>query len=280
MRLFVSNYLVSIPQALIRGVLASLYLVVGLVASSASAQDGTSRVHQQSGLKPLSRNEEVSNVKSGIITPYGLHFLGDSKATEAIPALEQQFAKTTDELDKAQIAQVLVELKDEKTTYWDYLAGRATAALDEDTPDPYIHADDGKLRGTSPVFTEWAQSKKIPLDTALEHATAVYPGYFVFLGLTEDQRAVPILRRALSAQNNLIRASASEGLAAFKDEDSIPLIIDTARKAPAAFAAAIAEPLVYFDRSDAQAAVDQYVPKEHAQRLREQVRLGGKPLHQ
>jgi hypothetical protein len=233
------------------------------------------------GVKSLNVQEEIANIKAGIITPYGLNFLGESKAREAIPGLEEQFALAGDEIDRAQIAQVLVQLKAPRDTYWNYLVKLITPILDSHAPDPFASDAEGKeLPGVSPAFEAWVDANRLDPPTALQNATIVYPGYVTLLGETEDPRAVSMLCRALTSPNYLIAAQASEGLALLKDEGAIPLIADAARKAPASAARSIAEPLVYFANPDAQAAFDRFVPAEQAQRLRERVRQGGRPLHQ
>lgn len=47
------------------------------------------------------------------------------------------------------------------------------------------------------------------------------------------------------------------------------MIIQACQKLPADAAVAMAESLLYFDSSDAQNAVDQFIPKEIAKNLRE-----------
>jgi hypothetical protein len=53
------------------------------------------------------------------------------------------------------------------------------------------------------------------------------------------------------------------------------MIIQACQKAPAEVAAAMAESLVYFDGSDAQNAVDQFIPKDKAKIYRDP-KAGGK----
>lgn len=91
----------------------------------------------------------------------------------------------------------------------------------------------------------------------------------MWLAMTRDWRAVPLLRQALSARDYMIQSAAAEGLAAIQDKESIPLIVDAVKKAPAEAGAVIARSLVYFDDREAQAAVDKYVPKDSAKVLRE-----------
>jgi hypothetical protein len=272
-RLFARNW----PR--IRILAAGMFLALAAAAQPQAGEPAPSA--KKPGVKPLNVQEEIANVRAGIITPYGLNFLGESKAREAIPALEEQFALAADEIYKAQIAQVLVQLKAPRDTYWNYLVKLITPILDSLAPDPFASDAEGKeLPGVSSAFEAWVDANRLDPPTALQNAMIVYPGYVTLLGETEDPRAVSLLRRALASPNYLIAAQASEGLALLKDEGAIPLIADAARKAPASAARSIAEPLVYFANPDAQAAFDRFVPAEQAQRLRERVRQGGRPLHQ
>jgi hypothetical protein len=62
---------------------------------------------------------------------------------------------------------------------------------------------------------------------------------------------------------------AASGPALIHDRESIPLIVEACRKAPADEAALIGRALMYFDDTDAQRAVDVYVPKPMAEAYRD-----------
>jgi len=96
------------------------------------------------------------------------------------------------------------------------------------------------------------------------------------LGWSRDPRAIPLLRRALSVHYYQIEIFAAWGLAEVGDKDSIPLIIQACKHAPAEPAEVIAEALVYFDDPAAQNAVDVYIPKERAKIYREAKAQGKK----
>jgi hypothetical protein len=97
----------------------------------------------------------------------------------------------------------------------------------------------------------------------------------MFLALTADPRGIPLLRRALSSPNHMIAIFAALGLAEIHDDASIPMIIQACQKLPADAAVAMAESLVYFDGSDAQNAVDQFIPKDIAKVYRN-AKAGGR----
>lgn len=188
---------------------------------------------------------------------------------EAVPMLEEKFGRTKDALDKAHIASALVRLGDKKDIYWDFLAKQATIAIESGIPDIFAYDSQGKLiPGPSPEFTSWSQAHNLSPAAAQEQAIS-FLGAVMSLAVTKDWRAVPPLRQALSARNYMIQSAAAEGLAAIQDRESIPLIIDAVKKAPAEAGAVIARSLVYFDDPEAQAAVDKYVPKDSAKVLRE-----------
>ncbi len=275
---FYKTHLFTTSDAVTRFVLAGTMLLASFTVGYSQTVGSPSG--SQTGAKTqLNVQTEIAKVNSGVITPYGLYFLGDSKAKEAIPALEKQYTLTNDVIDKAQIAQVLVQLKDPNEMYWNYLVQLVTPVLDSNAPSPIGTDSNGKeLPGVSPAFEAWVDANKLNPPTALQNATIIYPGYMVLLGETEDPRAIPLLRRALSSSNYLVAAQASEALALLNDEDAVPIIIDAAKRAPASAASTIAEPLGYFKSTEAQAALDQYVPKDRVQRLRERVKLGGRPL--
>lgn len=212
---------------------------------------------------------------------YYVEQLGRAHAVEAIPMLEGKFARTKDPLDKAKVAQVLVKLGDNDNAYWDFLVKLATPALESDQPDFLSYDEFGKVGpGPSPAFIAWANVHNVapngPKGTAQEEAMYWFPAEVGLLALTGDPRAVPLLRRGLLSPNHMIEAVAAQGLAEMQDKESVPLIIDACKKAPAEAAGTIADSLVFFDDPAAQNAVDTYVPKDRAKALREARRQGKK----
>jgi HEAT repeats len=236
---------------------------------------------------PANVAKAIAKVKSGDFVGADVDMIGRGGAVEAIPLLEQHFhrilvapgrPKNPEDLskllDKAKIAQVLVKLGDRDDTYWDFLVKLATPAIESDAPDFMNSAADEKSSpGPSPAFIAWANARHVPPNgpdgTAAEDSVYIFPGEVMLLGGTGDPRAIPLLRRALSSPNHMIEIAAANGLAELQDKSSIPLIIEACQRAPAQAASVIAEPLVYFDDSDAQRAVDQYVPKEKAKLVRD-----------
>nr|WP_255551302.1 hypothetical protein [Granulicella sp. dw_53] len=79
--------------------------------------------------------------------------------------------------------------------------------------------------------------------------------------------------------NYFIEVAATRGLIHIQDKDSIALIAAAIRKAPAAVARTMAQPLAYVDDPLAQQTVDKYVPPESAKALRAAKADGRTPLY-
>lgn len=201
---------------------------------------------------------------------------GHTKMSKAIPVLEAKFARVQEPIDKAKIAQVLVSLGDVNERYWAYLINLLTKVVDSDAPDVMDYDAQGKsLPIPSPKFVKWAKAHGFAPDLAVENAVYIFPGEVMLLGMAEDQRAVPLLKRALLSSNLLIVRAAAVSLAELGDEASVPLIINACKIAPTEAASGIAESLIYFDDPSAQRAVDSFVPKDIAKGRRE-ARAAGK----
>jgi HEAT repeat protein len=122
---------------------------------------------------------------------------------------------------------------------------------------------------SSPELHAWAESHHVDVNTAAIDSRYDFPGKVLLLGETGDPRGIPLLRRALQSRDYLIVVFAANGLAQIQDKDSIPLIIAACRRASTGFASGIAMSLIWFDDPRAQAAVDTYMPKEHAKIFRD-----------
>jgi hypothetical protein len=223
----------------------------------------------------------IAKLKSGDFVLSDVDMIGRGGVVEAIPILKEQFGRVQDPLDKAKIAQVLIKLGDKDDTYWDFLVNFAKPALESDAPDFMNFGVQGKSApGPSPAFIAWAKAHHVPPNgpngNAAENSVYIFPGEVMLLGGTGDPRAIPLLRQALSSPNHMIEIGAAEGLAELQDKESIPLIIEACKRAPAEAADVIAQSLVYFDDADAQNAVDTYVPKDMAKGLREAKAQGQK----
>lgn len=225
-------------------------------------------------------SEAVAKVKSGEFGAMHVHTIAAAGATEAIPALKEQFETTSDTLLKDQLAQTLVKLGDRDPIYWDFVLGLASRAIESSIPEFQPYDAQGKAQpGPTPAFTAWAGAHQMPLAVAYENAMFNYPTAVQRLGETGDARAIPYLRRALLSQNYQIQIAAAQQASELHDTASLLSMLNICRTEPASVARQMAKFLVYFDDPAAQAAVDTYLPKDIAKLLRE-ARANGKSASQ
>ncbi len=219
---------------------------------------------------PTELDDAISRLGSGEVCPRSVVVIADAGAVQAIPALEEQFKRATDVDIKVSIASGLVKLKDRDSIYWNFLLEQATLAVDSNVPDSVYSESQGKMTSQSPELQAWADAHNVSMKTAWQYAKQDIPGKILPLATTGYPRGIPLLQRALQSHNYLIVAYAARGLAQIQDKQSIPLIMAAAQRAPTGYNSLIAESLIYFDDVRAQSAVDTYVPKEKAARLREE----------
>lgn len=226
----------------------------------------------QQAQKATDIEDAIASVKNGVFTFNDIEVIAAAPADArmaALPVLESQFGSSTEVVDKERIAGALLRLGDKNGTYWTFLAAKAGAAADDDAPFFLDLNQNGQVSATlAPDFLRWAADRHIPTSDAFNLVEYMDPSAIDILGYTQDQRAIPILRRALSSPNFFVEASAAKGLANIHDVDSVPLIIGACSRAPAEMAARIALPLAYFDEKEAQRAVELYVPTEEAANAR------------
>jgi HEAT repeat protein len=263
------------------GKMLRLSVIGALLGGTASGQEVQSQAEKLAyGADKANVPDAIAKVKSGEFAAVHVDMIARAGAVEAIPSLKQQFVHADDSLLKAKIAAAIVRLGDKDDTYWDFLVKLATPALESDAPDFMSYDSQGKAEsGPSPEFVAWADAHNLPHAGLLEESRYLLPGMVAILGWSRDPRAIPLLRQALLSRNYMIEIAAAMGLAEIGDKDSIPLIVDACRKAPADAAAVIAESLVYFDDNSAQSAVDQFIPKDIAKIYRDAKAHGNtKPL--
>ncbi len=274
-----------------RNLLVVVPLLAAFALSQAEQNPPAKRIYEADRTNVA---KAIAKVKSGNFGGSDVDMIERGGAVEAIPILEEQFKRIeaspselhTGEdlirlLDKARIATALLKLGVKDDTYWDFILKVATPALQSDAPDFMVYDAQGKSSpGPSSAFISWAKAHNVPPNgpngTAAEDSVYIFPGEVAMLGGTGDPRAIPLLRQALSSPNHMIVSAAAEGLAELQDRQSIRLVIEACKEAPAEEASMIAESLVYFDDADAQKAVDMYVPKDKAKMLREAKAQGRK----
>jgi hypothetical protein len=168
---------------------------------------------------------------------------------------------------------------DGATDYRAHLVKQATIAVESDAPDFMNLGPQAKdSAGPSPAFIAWADAHKLNAQEAGGDAMLWFPARLRLLASSGGRRAIPLLRQGLLSPNHQIEYAAALGLAELQDKDSIPYIVQACEAAPAELPALIARSLVYFDDPEAQKALDKYVSKEDARRLREGRAEGKTPL--
>jgi hypothetical protein len=251
--------------------LSVMGVLLGCTARGQEVQSQAENEKLAYGADKANVPDAIEKVKSGEFAALHVDMIARAGAVEAIPSLKQQFVHVNDDpLLKAKIAAAIVRLGDKDDTYWDFLVKLAKPALESDAPDFMSYDSQGKaVSGPSPEFVAWADAHSLPHAGLLEESRYLLPGKVAILGWSRDPRAIPLLQQALLSSNHMIEIAAAMGLAEIGDKDSIPLIVDACRKAPADAAAAIAQSLVYFDDNSAQSAVDQFIPKDIAKIYRD-----------
>ncbi len=188
---------------------------------------------------------------------------------ETVAILKQNFAKTEDERNKADIASALIRIGEKDDIYWDFLLRLETSLLEGEASAAKNDSQGKPIEGPS-AEEAWTKRNR-EFNEMLTFVEIVAE--------TRDPRGIRLLRRALSSPDSETQNFAAYGLARAQDKDSIPLIIDVCKSARPDLAAVIASnALVYFDDSRAQSAVDQYLSKEEAKFARDEKANGVGPL--
>jgi len=230
---------------------------------------------------PATLQRAIAKVEKGDFGPVDIAIIVRWHAVQAIPSLETQFERSKDPNTKERIADALVRLGKKNGPYLDFMVDHARQVLKDVPPTP-VDFDAGgtaESAGPSKRLIEWANKHHMSVQQAWDDAIFQAPGTIMRLGYSDDARAIPILREALTSENDLVKIAAAQGLAELHDTKSVPAIIRACENAPKEVATQIARWLVYFDDPAAQRAVDKYVPKSTAQELREARAHGKTPYH-
>jgi HEAT repeat protein len=248
-----------------------LWVFGALLTNSAYSQDGQSQLEKPAhAVDRANVPDAIAKVKSGEFALVHVDMIARANAVEAIPILKAQFVHVQDPLAKTKIAAALLRLGDKDDSYWDFLVKQVRPAWESDAPSLLAYDSQGKaIPGPSPEFAAWVKTHNLRPDSAAEDSFYMLPANVLNFGWSRDPRAVPFLRRALSSPNYMVEIAAALGVAEIGDKDSIPFIIEACKKAPADVAAVIAKSLVYFDRAEAQSAVDKFIPRYLADMYRD-----------
>jgi hypothetical protein len=188
----------------------------------------------------------------------------------AIPILRDLFRETRDPTTQDYIASKLVSLGEKDDVYWDFVMGQARGVVESGAPSPFLFDEHGKaIQGkVSPEFVAWAKTHYTSADPL--GPMYDFPVKLGLLAKTGDSRAIPLLRRGLLAPNYLIESSAAMGLVILKDKESVPLILEACKRAPAEAASAIAISLLEFHDPEVQHAAEPYLNKDLVDALHQQ----------
>jgi len=214
---------------------------------------------------------------------FDIRVLAQAGATQAIPALKQEFAVTKDTLLKLAVASGLVKLGDKDPIYWDFLVDKAREAIANDAP-PIVLLDseereDRNQRELPPEFIAWAKAHNIEPSAAAQAQAFDLPVNFLYMAEIGDPRGRDLLRMGLKSHNGIIQSYAALGLAKLRDKDSIPLIIEAGRTMPQGGALFVASALLFFDDPRAQSAAEIFISdKQVIEYLRSRIRAGTDPF--
>lgn len=204
---------------------------------------------------------------------------------EAVSLDEQIFVLTSDSRTKRRIAGILMSIGVKDRVYFDYLAGEAKQALNNEIPWPSAYDKHGRLnREITPAFIAWCKRHGLdpndprnasyrPADPAFldwcmkrhlnfnDTRYAVYydiPDPWYDLAAARDPRAYDLLIQGLHSHNLMIAALAAKGLARLQDPRAVDELIATGKRVPGEARAAIAQALLYFPGEKAQAAAEAF----------------------
>lgn len=160
----------------------------------------------------------------------------------------------------------------------------------DDHTDSDVEESDAYVSGEQPLFpgmTYYGTATTYTCDTNQDgdagdgiNPSECTDDIDAYISFTAGVPSITAIAPSSDAPGNAGQESAAaEGLADLHDEGSIPLIVNASARSSKDCASTIAKPLVYFDSSDAQRAVDLYVPKEAATIAREHRTKGYGPFN-
>ena len=224
--------------------------------------------HDPSGEKT---QRALSDLADGNPDPMDAKVLADANVTRAIPTLEKKFALEEVPFSKAQYAAALMRLHDGDPLYWDYLSGQVEESLKDPLPTSALTDAEGKQRAVpTKALGQWAKRHHLTeseaADTGPSHGFLFLP----VLASTGDQRAVPLLERALATDNYFLHEGAIIGLVSLGDEGSVDAIAAALKRDPPPFSNLAAHLLFWSSSPAAQQLAATYLTKEELDALQTQ----------
>ncbi len=249
--------------------LLPLIFLTAILPTTGPGQTAASESQGRKLADAIRRVQENDLGTGSVDALFYVHLIADAQAAQALPILEQYYARTSDPEIRAGVASALVRMGDKNDDYWNYLVKLATPAAESDAPFPFDElAGKGDKDIYSPEFKAWAGAHNLPVEAAMKLVMMGLPGDLAPLAQAGDPRGVPLLRKALMSPNILIASLAAAGLAQARDKDSIPMIIGACKRATPKMAHFLAEPLLFFDDPDAQSTFTFYFPDVNVQEAR------------
>lgn len=252
----------------IRAACVVLCISIGGALLTGTAWAQVDKAQAPEELTPLVKErtgDALTRLKNGSLLNGDVDTIIKARAVQAIPDLKNQFQIEQDEVSKYSIASALVKLGDKDPQWWAYLIEGAAEAISSDTPDPQPFDLNGRtIAGPSTEYLAWAKAHQLSVEAA-DDKLMLNRGRILWLGISGDRRAIPLLRQALSSPDHTIQTFAALGLAGLQDKASIPLIIQVCRMAPADAAFGIANvSLARWNDPQAQAAAKEFQPVKNA----------------
>jgi HEAT repeat protein len=211
------------------------------------------------------RTLEILNAfEQGRYGPTTPEQIAEAREGQLVFILEGRFVHSQDADIKASVAKALVGLGDKNEAYWDFLEQQAKLAIESDAPSPQCFSSTNCTSGHSPEYVAWARAHNVTEGSQGETALYWLSGKVSLV--SDDPRAIPLLREALKSPNSDIVYAGARGLARVHDKDSIPLIVEVCKRIhdpdEVRF---IAQNLGFFaddpkERAAAQAAKEQCLP--------------------
>lgn len=183
---------------------------------------------------------------------------------EALAELERRFSTGENDIERQQIASVLVRRLERDQPYFDFLAEKARRAVESTMPFPFAIDLEGKaVRGQySGDFLRWAAGQRIPPDTAAAYGINEAPLAVLALALADDPRSADLLLAAVASPNYMVAYQGAVGLARLRADAAVPRIVEVAEAAPAELGGLLARALILFDAPEAQAAATRLIGDE------------------
>lgn len=257
--------------------LASAVAAIFIMGICAPAQ--ARKPVQPASERPTSELEaELDKAPDKLHLIHGLRQQGKRGEKRAAKILEKAFDKAKDVDAKRTIANSLIELGNKDDKYWDFLAARARARVEDDMPMPMAYGTNGKaIKGKfADDYLAWCKKKGIEPESMTMDAFYASQNDILAISKTKDRRAIPILMKGLQSPNHMVVMRSAEGLASLQHEEAADGIIAACERLPAESAGTIARYLVFFKSPKAQAAAEKFIKKEQTLKTwRDKAKNGG-----